>query len=447
MTSSTQPRQWLEHMISYRDKVTDDSALPLLRKLRQQAQTALTQLPLPESRQEQWRYSPIDSLLQTDFVPAANEFDALQEEDIEPWLLEQSPVYRVVIANGQYIPALQNFFVLPDGVVIGSLRQALTLYPEILTIWFGQTATHTDDVFTALNTVLSNNGLLVYLKRGVVLERPIEVQYLNLELDNPQLIQPRTLIILEQGAQLQLVERYASTGESIYFYNGVSEILLEAGANLRHTCLQEQSPHAFHLQRNFLAQAADSQYQRTAVAIGGRWARDDLEVRFLAEEAECITRGLYLVGDSQLIDQHLNVLHNQPANRSHHHYKGLLYGKGHGVFDGRIHVAQGAQRTDARLINNNLMLSQDAEVDSKPQLEICADNVICSHGATITQPDAQQLFYLRSRGIDSTTALQMISMGFATEILEYLDNTEIQSYLDQRIRQRLTVRDVAAQEY
>lgn len=446
MNPSTQPRDWLEQMVSYRVKVAGDSVLPVLQKIRHQARIALTQLPMPERRQEQWRYSPIDGLLQTEFIPATNEFMALQEEDIDQWLLEQVAAYRIVIANGQYIPALQNFSTLPDGVKIGSLRQALTLYPEILTMWFSQTTNHTEDVFTALNTILSNDGLLIYLKPGVVLDRPIEVQYINLELDKPQLIQPRTLIILEQGAQAHLVERSASTGDSIYFFNSVSEIQLAPGAELQHICLQEQSRQAFHLQRHFLTQAARSRYQRTAIALGSRWARDELEVRFLANEAECITRGLYLAGDAQLVDQHLNILHQQPANRSNHHYKGLLYGKGRGVFDGRIQVAPGAQRTDARLLNHNLLLSPDAEIASKPQLEINADNVICSHGTTIAQPDAQQLFYLRSRGIDAVTAMQMISMGFATEILEHLNNTEIQTYIDNRIRLRLTVHAPAAQE-
>jgi Fe-S cluster assembly protein SufD len=446
MNSSTQHRQWFEQMIGYQNKVAGESGLPWLQKLRQQAAAALAHMPLPERRQEQWRYSALDRLLQTQFIPAANEFVAMQEEDIEQWVLEKSSAYRVVFANGQFIPALQNFSVLPDGVIIGSLRQALSLHPEILTIWFGQTANHTDDVFTALNTALSNDGLLVYLKRGVVLDRPIEVQYLNVELDHPQLIQPRNLIVLEQGAQVQLVERYGRTDDSVYFFNAMSEILLEQDAVLRHICIQEQSDHAFHLQRNYLAQAAHSQYQRTAVAIGGQWARDDLEVRFLAEQAECMTLGLYLVGDAQMVDQHLNIQHNHPANRSNHHYKGLLYGKGHGVFDGRIRVAQDAQDTNARLVNNNLLLCDDAEIDSKPQLEIFADNVICSHGATITQLDEQQLFYLRSRGIDATTAMQMISLGFVSEILEHLDNAEIRTYLDKRIQHLLTAHNTTAQE-
>jgi Fe-S cluster assembly protein SufD len=434
--TTTQPRQWFLQLLQHAPGADADVALPWLRKARAHAADALAKLPLPDRKQEAWRYTNIDGLLQTNFTPSREELVALQAEDIESWLLEATQSYRVVFANGRFLPALSHFMNLPEGVVIGSVRQALSRDPHALAIWFGQTANHSEDVFTALNTALCNDGLYVHVKPGVTLARPIEVLYLNLEVDAPQLIQPRNVVVLERGARAQLLERYMSTGESNYFHNGVSEILLEDNASLTHLRLQQESRQAYHRQQSFLAQGAQSQYDFTNLSLGGKWARHDLQVRFQAEQAKCQTRGLYLVGDGQLQDHHLNILHTKPGNSSDHHYKGILYGKGRGVFDGRILVGKEAQHTSARLVNNNLLLSREAEIDTKPQLEIHADAVSCSHGTTVSQLDPEQLFYLRSRGIATSLATQLLCEGFAAEILTTLALPSVQGYAN-RIIQKL----------
>lgn len=436
MTTTTPPRDWFQHILQRAEADHVADALPWLHKARVQATDALSRLPIPDRQQEAWRYTAIDGLLQTDFTPAHAEFAALQAEDIDSWLLAATQSYRLVFANGRLVPTLRNFTDLPEGVVIGSLRQALSRDPHAMTIWFGQTANHSEDVFTALNTALCNDGLYLHVRPGVRVERPIEVLYLNLEVEAPQLIQPRTVVVLERGASVQLVERYMSTGESKYFYNGVSEILLEDTASLTHCRLQQESRQAYHRQQSFLAQGAHSQYDFTDLSVGGKWARHDLQVRFQAEQASCTTRGLYLVGDGQLQDHHLNVLHTKPGNNSDHHYKGILHGKGRGVFDGRILVGKEAQHTAARLVNNNLLLSREAEIDTKPQLEIYADAVTCSHGTTVSQLDPEQLFYLRSRGIAMPLATQLLCEGFIAEILAKLTLPSVQEYAT-RIIQKL----------
>jgi Fe-S cluster assembly protein SufD len=206
--------------------------------------------------------------------------------------------------------------------------------------------------------------------------------------------------------------------------------LLEDNAALTHYRLQQESPRAYHMHQSFLAQAAHSQYRCTSLAMGGKWARHDLQVRFQAEGADCETNGLYLVGDRQLSDQHLDVMHSSPHNSSRHNYKGILHGAGRAVFDGRILVERNAQKTDAHLSNKNLLLTRNAEVDTKPQLEIYADDVKCSHGTTVGQLEPEQLFYLRSRGIDSSTAIKMLCLGFAGEILETIEQQPVREHTE-----------------
>jgi len=439
MNTATDSRQWFMQLLQQGDtaatSVEENHAW--LNRARENARTALQSLPLPGKKQEAWRYTSIEGLLDHNFEPVSADFDALQTEDIDNWLLPDTEAYRIVFANGRFVPALRNFDVLPEGVTIGSLQHALSHDPLSLAIWFGQTTHHTKHIFTALNTALINDGLFVHIRRDTVLERPIEVIHLNLGLDTPQLIQPRNLIVLDRGANAQLIERYESSGNSVYFHNGVSEILLEDNAALTHYRLQQESPRAYHLHQGFLSQAAHSQYRRTSVAMGGKWARDDLQVRFQAEGADCDTAGLYLVGDKQLIDHHLDVEHNRPYNASRHNYKGVLHGTGRAVFDGRILVEKDAQKTDAHLSNKNLLLSRNAEVDTKPSLEIYADDVKCSHGTTVGQLEPEQLFYMRSRGIDTTTAMKMLCLGFAGEILETIKLQPVREHIERQLHSLL----------
>ncbi len=434
MITAIDSRQWFTQFLQQAEGTPAAEQYAWLNQARDTARSALQTLPLPGKKQEAWRYTSIEEILAHKFEPVSDDFDALQTEDVDNWLLPETDAYRLVFANGRFVPALRNFDDLPEGVTLGSLRYALSHDPVSLAIWFGQTANHTEHIFTALNTALINDGLFVHIRRDVILERPIEVIHLNLGLDKPQLIQPRNLLVLERGAKAQLIERYESSGESVYFYNAVSEILLEENATLSHYRLQQESRKAYHLQQSFLAQAAHSQYRSTYLALGGKWARHNLEVSFQAEGAECETNGLYLVGDKQLSDQHLDVKHSRPRNASLHNYRGILHGSGRAVFDGRILVDKDAQQTDAHLSNKNLLLSRNAEIDTKPQLEIYADDVKCSHGTTVGQLEPEQLFYMRSRGINTITAMKMLCLGFAGEILDRIDLPPLRDHAEKQIQ-------------
>ncbi len=437
MKTASHSRHWFTHLLQQGDSTAAAETHAWLNRARENARSALHTLPLPEKKQEAWRYTSIEGLLEYEFEPVSADFDALQTEDIDNWLLPDTNAYRLVFANGRCVPALRNFDQLPAGVTIGSLRHALSHDPVSIAIWFGQTANHAEHIFTALNTALINDGLYIHIQRDIALERPIEVVHLNLELDTPQLIQPRNLLVLERGANATLIERYESSGDSVYFHNAVSEILLEDNATLTHYQLQQESPRAYHLHQSFVAQAAHSQYRSTSLALGGKWARHDLEVCFQGQGADCDTNGLYLVGDQQLTDQHLNIKHSRPHNASRHTYKGILHGNGRAVFDGRILVDIDAQKTDAHLSNKNLLLSRNAEVDTKPQLEIYADDVKCSHGTTVGQLDPEQLFYLRSRGIDPVTAMKMLCIGFVGEILDTIELQPVREHVELQLHELL----------
>ncbi len=238
------------------------------------------------------------------------------------------------------------------------------------------------------------------------------------------------------------MERFICPDQSLYFQNNLTEIVLGAGAALSHYRMQDESRSAYHLGSINLSQQQASRYHGTSLTFGGRWSRTEYNACFRQEDAECVLNGLYTVGDRQLNDVHLDVRHSVPGCTSREQFKGVLYGKGRAVFDGRILVEKQAQRSDAVLTNDNLVLCRDAEVDTKPQLEIHADDVSCSHGTTVGQLDPQQMFYLRSRGIDVPTARNMLCLGFAGEILDTIDVPVLRDLAAKRLVDMLG--DVAA---
>lgn len=450
--ANEQSRQWFEKLAKSGQVELPSDKLNWLEEARQQARDAINTLPVPYRKQEEWKYTSIDGLLRHDFQPANEQFTALQSVDLEDWSLPDLDAYRLVFANGRCVPQLSNIEDLPEGVRIGSLRAALTTDPELLATWFGQTANHQQHMFTALNTALINDGLFVHVNAGVKLDKPVEVIYLSLALEDAVIAHPRNLIVMEAGSEATLIERFVSTGESVYFNNVLDEIVLNESATLNHHRVQAESSQAYHLSSLFLSQQKQSRYRGTGMALGGAWARTDYRARFLDEEAECILNGLYLAGDKQLTDFHLDIDHAKPHCSSEENFRGILYGKGRAVFDGRIFVAKDAQKSDAHLHNANLLLTRSAEVDTKPQLEIYADDVKASHGTTVGQLDPEQIYYMRSRGIETTTAQKMLCLGFADEIINTIEieplrqhvHDRLHSTLDQVVTDQLQSEEVAS---
>lgn len=413
------------------------SGLDWLEAERSQALARVRAEGVPSARQEGWRYTGLKTLVEQPFVRYAEPVTGVEEEDLEEVLVPGLDAHRVVLVNGRFVAGLSRLGALPAGVRAGSLREILESDPDAVADRLTKVAGDGAHVFSALNTAGMDDGFVLLVGRGALVERPIELIHLSVGMDEPRVAQPRHLVVLEEGAQAGLIERYVSLGESLYCTNSVLELSLARAAVLRHQRIQLESVNAFHITGVYLSQGADSRYLGVNIGLGAAWARTDLVVRFAGPHAECDLKGLYLAGDKQVMDHHLDIDHGVPQCSSRETFKGVLYGKGRAVFDGRIHVAVDAQKTDAQLSNKNLLLSRNAEIDTKPQLEIHADDVKCSHGTTVGQIDPQMLFYLRSRGISAPLARRMLCLGFAGEIIEAVGPEPLREYVTEEVGRRL----------
>jgi len=410
---------------------------PWLAPVREHGAAAVATLPLPERRQEAWRYTPVDFLEQAAFQPLVEgPFDAIQPEDIEELLLADSDALRLVFVNGYLAPALTPGITGNPGVVVTNLGATLGEVPEALRTQLDAVAEHRH-VFAALNSALMSDGALIWLPRDVRAGRPIEILHISVGMDEPGIAHPRHLIVLEDDARLEVIERYCAMGDGRYFTNALIEVVLGAGSELVHQRLQEESRNAQHLSDLQVRLGARSRYRLTQAALGGVWSRTEVRVSFDGEGAQAELDGLMLARDRQLNDVHLSVQHKVPHCTSRETFKGILDGKGRVVFDGQIVVAKGAQKTDAVLANDNLMLSRSAEVDTKPQLEIYADDVKCSHGTTVGELDSDMLFYMRSRGIPDLQAKQMLCQGFAGEVVARMEHAPLRARVGQLLAARL----------
>jgi len=429
MNPQTEQRRWFNETVADNAAHLSGVGLRWLDVTRAEARQAVNELALPDRRQEAWRYSRLDRLYQQQF--RFEDVNLPQGADIGGWVYSAGDSHRLVFANGHFVADLSTRHALPGGVTISSLKQQLDCDPDRVARWLAQSDWQNRDVFSELNRALINDGAVIHVGENVVLDRPVEVVYLNTSAN--QLAQPHSLLILEAGAQASVVERFSGDAGASYFFNGIMAVSLGSHARLQHYRLQQESAGAHHLSRVALRQAAASEYHGVNIASGGAWNRTDIQARFDGEHAVCNLDGLYTVGEDQYTDFHLDVIHGLPNCSSREDFKGIVYGKGRAVFDGRILVQKDAQKTDAHLSNKNLLLVPLAEVDTKPQLEIHADDVKCSHGTTVGRLDPNQLFYLRSRGIDEHEARKMICLGFAEQVLGHVEDEAVHDFIQHQI--------------
>jgi Fe-S cluster assembly protein SufD len=407
-----------------------------LETLRRQAATRFEQLAFPGRRDESWRYTSLQGLLEQELVPA-EPFKVLRGVDIEDAMIPDLDAWRLTFVNGRFAPRLSWLHELPTGVRLKSLRGVLHAASGDLRGRLARAEVQAGNLFSAFNTAAFADGAYVHVERERMLERPIEILHLSVGMEEPHIAQPRHLVRLEQGARAHLIERHFSFGNAPYFNNAVTEVQLDTGSSLHHARIQEESAQAFHMNSQFVQHAAGSSYHGTGVALGGAWSRNEIRVDLEGEAASCDLRGLYVVGDGQLSDQHLDVQHRVPGCASREDFRGILNGRGRGVFDGRIRVEKDAQKSDAQLSNANLLLSRQAEIDTKPQLEILADDVKCAHGTTVGQIEGEALFYMQSRGIRRRRAQQLICLGFARTAFENSGIEALDRYLEKAVAQRL----------
>lgn len=422
MSASAEPMDQLEGLLANLDQGGGAEALPWLEELRADAGAQVRTLGWPQRKSEQWRYARPDQVLEWSLAPRATAAGTAPEV---PGLAREAGGPRLVFVDGRLSAELSEIGELPQGLELASLADKLSRSPKDVEAWLGKIQASSGHVFNALNTAVVADGAWIHCAAGVEVNAPVDIVHVFSEAGQGNVAQSRHLLVLEKDARLHVNERFVTLGESVpYFNNGVSEIALAEGAQLLHYRLQEEAMQAIHMHGLFVAQEAHSRYQCVNLSLGGGWARTDIQVDFRGEHAHAQLDGLYMAGDGQTSDVHLNVLHNVPNCSSEENFRGILHGNGRGVFDGRILVDKDAQKTDAQLANDNLLLSRKAEIDTKPQLEIYADDVKCSHGTTVGQLDQNHLFYLRSRGIEKGEARKMLCVGFAGEILVKIEADE-----------------------
>jgi Fe-S cluster assembly protein SufD len=413
------------------------TGLPWLDAARDRARERVRDQGIPTMKDEGWRYTSVKSLTDQPFTLFAEDVTGVEQEDLEDLLIPDLDAHRAVLVNGRFVPGLSSLGDLPAGARAGGLRAILESDPDALEGRLNHVSGDGVHVFSALNTAGLDDGFVFLVDAGVTMERPVELVHLSVGMDEPRLAQPRHVIDLADGAEARIIERYVSLGESLYCTNSVLEVSLGKGARLDHDRVQLESRNAYHITGFYLSQAEDSRYRGVNLGLGGAWARTDLVVRFAGEHADCDLKGLYLAGDGQVMDYHLDVNHAVPHCASREAFKGILYGKGRAVFDGDVRVEVDAQKSDAHLSNKNLILSRNAEIDTKPQLEILADDVKCSHGTTVGQIEPEMLFYLRSRGIAAPIARRMLCLGFAGEIIDALGTEALRAYVADEVGRRL----------
>ncbi len=406
---------------------------PWLQQIRQTAISRFSDLGFPTSRQEEWKYTKVDPIRRTLFRPAAYEPNGLTTERLTGLTFCNLQCPRLVFLNGHYSAELSSLKGLPKTVQVKSVAGVLEQDPDLVKPHLTQHARYEDHPFVALNTALIQDGALVHVPKGEVIQEPIHLLFLSTAAEEAVAVHPRNLILVEGNSQVTIVESYIGLHQGVYFTNSVTEIVAAENTVVDHYKLHQESKKAFHIATLQVYQDRSSSVRTFNATLGGELTRNEVNVVLDGEGAECQLDGLYLISGTQHVDNHTRLEHAKPHCDSREMYKGILDEKATGVFHGRIVVRPGAQKTDSKQTNNNLLLSDEALINTKPQLEIYADDVKCTHGATIGQLDPDALFYLRSRGIDQTTARSLLIYAFASQVVNRIKvdlvRTELDEYL------------------
>ncbi|MDA8362443.1 MAG: Fe-S cluster assembly protein SufD [Gammaproteobacteria bacterium] len=414
-------------------RARDDAAREVswLRALRQTAAARFAEAGFPGLRDEDWKYTDIRPIERAAFMPLPADAAPPVLASSRRFLIEGLSGPRLVFINGRFSTVLSLVDGLPSGVTIIPFGEALRRKSQVLAAHLGRHAPADGHGFAALNTALLTDGAYIHIGAGVRLEQPVIVLYLATA--NAALLLPRTLVIAEPDSQVTIIEHYAAAADVTYFTDGLSEIAASANAVVEHYRVQEESRTAFHISGVHLQVGRSSRVSTHALDLGGRLVRNDVRAVLAEAGGECHLNGFYLATDKQHVDNHTCIDHAQASCKSREFYRGVLSGRGRTVFRGRIVVRADAQKSDARQVNNNLLLSRDAEADSLPQLEIYADDVLCSHGATVGQLDGDALFYLRSRALDDADARDLLTFAFAREVLDRIRIAPVQAWVERRI--------------
>jgi Fe-S cluster assembly protein SufD len=406
-----------------------------LTNLRKSGMASFTELGFPTTRDEDWRFTNVAPIAKLPFQPVTE--PGAIAVPLKQFNFMQLECTRLVFVDGHFVPKLSTFLPQSKGVQIANLAGVLGEDAPLVQKHLGQHARVDQNAFVALNTAYFNDGAFVHVPAGQAVEKPVHLLFISTSEERGSTSHPRNLIIAERGSRLTLIESHVGAAQGEYFTNAVTEFAISDHAVVEHCKFQDESPQAYHIAAQQMSLAKQCDFISHSFATGAKLSRNNIYTHLVGEHIECVLNGLYLTKDDQLADHYMIVEHASPHCNSHEYFNGILDDRSKGVFHGRILVRPIAQKTDAKQTNKNLLLSDNATADTKPQLEIYADDVKCTHGATIGQLNKDSIFYLRARGIGLETARRMLIHSFAGEIIDRIRCEAVRDELDQVIWDRL----------
>ncbi len=410
----------------FESSLNGEKALPVHQK-RKAAIEYFSTAHIPNTKDEEWKYTNIGPIIAQSFARPAQTADMPAKEVLAAAGVESDLFYTLVFHNGTLVK--QSGGELPAGVTIEPMHDAVKKeYPE-LSEKLGSLIPHDKDFFSSLNAAFLQQGALILLKKNSVLEKPVQI--INVITADSLMVAPRSLLVAEPGAEAMVFETFYGAGEHQYFTNSVFEFFVAPNATVKYVRVQDESKKAYHVSNIAVSQSPDSKFFSYNMNFGGSIVRNNISAEFTGQNAETHMYGASVVDGNRLIDNHTAIDHAVPHCESHQLYKAVLSDDARGVFNGKVMVRKDAQKTNAFQQNNTLLLSANALIDSKPQLEIFADDVKCSHGATIGRLDETSMFYLKSRGIGEEAARKMLVHAFASETISNLEQEEIAGYIEQ----------------
>jgi Fe-S cluster assembly protein SufD len=435
MTSTTSPSRWYRTQFEAFEKTLNGESKSPLHALRREAMELFDTVGFPTNRNEEWRFTSVAPIAKSEFAPVLK----YSSSGVTRSLIESSALnaaHRLVFVNGHFSEDYSSVASLPGGVKCGSLASAVRASDADALAFLGQQIKIDETPFVSLNTAFLQDGAFIFIPDGISLDDSIQLLFIASE-KKPILITPRNLVVIGKRSRVSIVESYISLECPSYLTNAVTEIVAGDESIVEHDKLQYESLQAFHIAMISAKLGAKAKFTSNSIALGGSIVRNNVNVLLNDERSECTLNGLSLGTGEQVIDNHTAIDHAKPNCSSHELYKAILDGKSRGIFNGKIFVRPDAQKTDAKQTNKTLLLSDDATVDTKPQLEIFADDVKCTHGATVGQLDAEQVFYLRSRGIDEVAAKDILTFAFAGDVVNRVHVEPLRKQLESLIRARL----------
>lgn len=425
----------LSSFIAFENQTNIDS---YVHDIRSEAIKQFESIGFPNKKLENWKYTSLKSVLNNDYSLLPETNNILEFKDIRKYLIDDIDCYKIIFVDGKYSSHLSD--TTHEGMDICILSAALSQskYELIVENYFNKIA-H-DDGITSLNTAFSNEGAFIHIPKNKFVDKPVQIIHFSTGNESSLMFQPRNMIVVEENSQVQIIERHQSLSKNKVFTNSVTEIYAEKKSIIDYYKIQNDNLEASLIDNTYVDQQRNSSFSMHTFSFGSELVRNNLNISQNDEFIETTIKGVTIIGDTQHVDHNTLINHNQPNCNSHQDYKGIYDGKSTGVFNGRVLVKKEAQKTNAFQSNNNVLISDKATINAKPQLEIYADDVKCSHGCTVGQLDKNALFYLKSRGIPEKEATALLMYGFANNILKSVKIPEIKTRINHIIANKLGVK-------